>query len=414
MIGAQITLARTGPLISLTRFVALPMVFLWFVEKIKIKRLRAPNPVLAIAFVFFGWTMLSLLWAPDVGLGLAYAKAPLSALFVGWVMWDLAVDAKTRRQICQAVVCAGWLIFAQLADNALKGNDVYTNRAGTATMDPNGAAFYLALILPIAFYIGILDEPYNKFIRFTNLIFPGACFVAIVITASRGGLVALMVAAAGTAFLIPYAFRMPNLRRPLTAAFSLAGVLTLIMMLKIDIKAQVARLLSIATSAKTDQLTGRIPVWKATLHILQHSPIFGVGADGTRYYDANAAIPISPGNVGLVTHNTPLETITCYGIIGFIIFNFLFIRINKDAIQKGYKEKVAILAFTFTFLIGSLSLSSEEAVYFWVITSAYAVVVYFQPMRIKEFNKEELKSKRLGTGRLTPELALSESSVNRV
>ena len=402
IIGAQITIARTGPLTSITRFFALPLVFLWMIEKLRTLRFRSPHPLLGLLYLFFGWTLLSVMWAPDSSLAMKYIVTPLPALFIGWVMWENALDDQSTRRILQSVVVAGWLIFAQLTYNALKHQDVYASRAGTFAMDPNSAAFYLALILPLAFYIGLDEKPYNKFVRFSNLIFPGACFVAIVITASRGGLVALGIAAIGTLFLVPVGFSRSDIRRPLTWAFSLAASLSALMILKIDIKAQVARLLSIATSAKTDQFTGRLPVWAATLHLLSHAPILGVGANGNRYFDVNAAIPISVGNIGLQTHNTPLEVITSYGIIGFFIFYFIFYQLGKEALKCNRIVKSTVATFIVTFLIGSLSLSSEENVYLWVIISAYALLVYVRPAPLEESTSENLRKIRMTSKRLVP------------
>jgi|GEM_PF-3821747 len=401
-VGAQYQIVSSGPFATLTRLAAVPLVFVWFVDRISRKRLRVPNSVLIACFFYIGWTFLSILWCPDPNFGIGYVVYTLSGLALGWIAWDQCRDNRSLRIISHALIAACWLLFLVSLKNAIMGNNMYTDRVAASTFDPNEVSFFMALVMPIAWFLATSKEPYNKFLRFLNFIFPGIVFITNLLTASRGGLLAFLTGAICISFMIPRTWKTVEFRKPIIQAFSLAIACVAIILAKAHIAFQVQRLLAIGSSGSTDQFTGRLPVWKAVLQIIHGHSLLGAGAAGVSYFDTNAPVPHVMGNEGIIAHNTPLDVAGNYGLIGLALFCAIFYFLIRNAMKKEINTLHMAISFTAIFAVGAFAISIESRPQLWVILNICAAIVCGWVTVVVPNVAAESRRRRLTTDRLVP------------
>jgi O-antigen ligase len=141
--------------------------------------------------------------------------------------------------------------------------------------------------------------------RWAALLYIPAGTIAILFTASRGGLVACLVALAGCAVLL---FR--NHRRLVIGSGLVLPLFVLCVSLLLP-AGSLARLASIAGQLQGGDLNQRVNIWDAGWHAFLDAPFFGHGA-GT-FVSAAGLAPID------TAHNTVLSVLVEGGLAGLLI-----------------------------------------------------------------------------------------------
>ena len=160
--------------------------------------------------------------------------------------------------------------------------------------DPNDLA--MALTVCIVFSLYAVRSVCGS-LRYLWILPVALCSYALILTQSRGGLMALLVS------VLVLAGSRYGARRVL-----LAGVLGAVPLLILD-----ARQLDFDLSNPKGTGQGRIQLWAEGLNLFRESPLFGIGAGN--YQE----------QVGLVAHNSFVHAFTELGIIGGSLFLATFV-----------------------------------------------------------------------------------------
>ena len=131
---------------------------------------------------------------------------------------------------------------------------------------------------------------------------------------------------------------------------------------------------------KTDDGTGagRLTIWKESLELYVNHPIFGVGPNNTEYFGMKHNISGDKIKYGTAIHNSYLDLLVEYGIVGFgILISFwaiCLVKVVKDLLKNGAKKDVSYYACAFALLFisgGSALLScvfvNTTAMYFMML-----------------------------------------------
>jgi putative inorganic carbon (hco3(-)) transporter len=161
--------------------------------------------------------------------------------------------------------------------------------------DPNDLCVLLALGLILVLYL-LADCPTRR-IRFAYLVSLGVFAVAVPLTHSRGGLLAVM---AGLSVL---AAEWLGVKR----AFVILGVLVPVLFLEVG-----GRMTQFDLENSGDTSQHRMRLWSEGLMMLRSAPLFGIGQG--HYED----------EVGLVAHNSFLHAYTELGFFGGTCFFAMF------------------------------------------------------------------------------------------
>ncbi len=275
-----------GISISATTFALVGLYALWIAERTagRIVPLRLWPALPLIAYVAV--TGLSLVVAEDRQLGVFELVLLLQTLLL---FLYVASHVRTQGEVVFVVVglLVGFLFESTLmiATSALGisfqwlglsshtqelvGTSAQDARAGGTIGTGNGAAAYIAMLLPISIVVLWMDLP--VWIKRLSLAATGAGVVALVLTYSRGGWLAAIVAGLFVTIIAVRRGDVPGGRVAVVAAV----VLLLLVPFYGRIEARVAG----QTRGVTYSQNARLPLIELAWKMIQDRPILGVGAN---------------------------------------------------------------------------------------------------------------------------------------
>lgn len=225
-----------------------------------------------------------------------------------------------------------------IQDEALK-NPPWAGRITSFLSHYNGLAAYLNMVIPVC--IGLAVRAKDKFSR----LLAWTCFVfssfALLLTQSRGGLLAYVAILLLSAYLLP---RSGKARLRWVAAvllFSLSGALL------------VGRIFTRLQGLDLYTEVTRLGIWAGAGLLFAGNPVIGVGY-GNFKTALTSAIAVPDGYM-LDAHNLYLELLAETGIIGFAAFAILIIasvRCARRMFRSSEGEMGAIAGFA---VIGAIA-----------------------------------------------------------
>ncbi|MBO1769487.1 O-antigen ligase [Agrococcus sp. TF02-05] len=199
--------------------------------------------------------------------------------------------------------------------------------------------------------------------------------LAILLSGSKTGLIVLVV------FFLLFAIELSFRARNKAAAVLLtAGALALAMFWQpilaavtdlvrsfVEAIPQLSRvivLLEDPIGAIAEDGSGRFDTWASSIEIVQASPILGVGAG------SYSKVSTELFGRGTLAHNTYLQMAAEWGLLLAVVFFAWLFLVLARASSDGWKESpssdtLVLRDMTFVFLVGSISLSLNNARMFW-------------------------------------------------
>ena len=275
-----------GISISATTFALVGLYALWIAERSAghVIPLRLWPALPLIAYV--GVTALSLVVAEDRQLGvfelILLMQTLLLFLYVAnhvrtqgdvvFIVVGLLAGLLFESALMIAISVLGisfqWLGLASHSQE-LVGTSAEDARVGGTIGTGNGAAAYIAMLLPIAIVVLWMDLP--VWIKRLSLAATGAGIVALVLTYSRGGWLAALVAALFVAIIAVHRGDVPGGR--------VAVVGAVVLLLLVPFYGQMEARIAGQTRGVTYSQNARLPLIKLAWRMIQDRPILGVGAN---------------------------------------------------------------------------------------------------------------------------------------
>jgi O-antigen ligase len=187
--------------------------------------------------------------------------------------------------------------------------------------DANFYAFLMSVALLIGFYNSSKDlNVLNKYLYLMPI------GINIVITISRSAIVALIVTFIFTSIL--YEKKLSSKFKKIFTLFFIFTAFFYLSMIKLpNLNVSIYEWYSL----RATQGSPRIEMWLTLLNYIQQQPIFGYGLRASEYL---------LGGYGRYAHNSYLELLVDYGMIGFIIFvSFMFLVFLKGIKLININEK---------------------------------------------------------------------------
>jgi O-antigen ligase len=268
------------------------------------------HPLLAYSAVFLGaWALASSLWADDVPRAAGAGLRLVLGVALLFVVFAAVREARHARWLLWGYICGA----AASAIAGLLGPPAAENRLAGGLGDPN---FLAAMLVPgfvfSAFALGWTRQPAQRWLL-------GACallfIVAIYLTQSRGGLIAL------AATLVAALFFGGAARRRFAV---LGGVIASVGLVYY---AAVAPAEAVGRLGNPGGGSGRADLWSIAREVVADQPVTGVGAGNfpviaPRYVTETVDLPFVDLVVDTpkVVHNTYLGVLTELGIVGLTAF----------------------------------------------------------------------------------------------
>jgi O-antigen ligase len=296
--------------------------------------LRAHPVVTGAAVGFVALGIVSMLWATSASAAVSQTFRESLGVVLVFVLYA-AIDTPARLKL----VLTGLLIgaFSSALVGIAQGVPTDTAGAGGGRLeggvgDPNTFAAVLvpSLIVSAFWLVGARRALARAALAVAALVL----VVAIVLTGSRGGLVAL-----GVCFAAALVFAGP-VRAKATMVMALAASVMVVYFVFFAPPAALQRITHFTSGGGS----GRTDLWSVAGEMVKAHPVLGVGAGNFQVLEPQYAYSrLDLPRVDLIVdtpkivHNTYLQVLTELGAVGFAVFGILVVgilRIAVDAVRR--------------------------------------------------------------------------------
>jgi O-antigen ligase len=316
-------------------------------------RLRRLHQFHIAALAFVAWAGANLLFF-YTGAG---EKFPLrywgfvQLFLVLWITWELAPSPQRLAGLLVAYVCGAYVAaFNTILLYRRAASELRRFAAGET--DPNDLAMTLALGLPMAWYVA--TTTHRPLLRWLCRGYLPVGLLAIALTASRGGMVASLVAL----LIIPLSMTRMSPGR-LAAAIVVLCISGAVAVSFVPEKV-VQRLATTSSEVEELHFGGRFRIWQAGIKAFEEQPVVGYGTSGFKR-------AVSKFGVGQVAHNTFLSLLVEQGLIGFLLYGTMLVTVLLAVQNLPQLERRFALVLLATMLTAMLPLTWEDKKVVWVI-----------------------------------------------
>ena len=266
-----------------------------------------------VAFAYLCWVILSAFWGVNTYCSPVYGcpvrimiNKYILVLTMVWVLWEATPTRSRLTNLFQAYVLGAYVAAGNTIYQYVVGASLAKayGRYAAENFDPNSLGMELALAFPMAWYLGSISS--SGFQRWLNRSYFLAGTVAILLTGSRGAMLATIVALSVVPWTLTHVRR--GVRIAAVVSMLAAGVLAIRF-----VPAELFKRLSTTSSEISEGgLNGRLEIWKAGIALVPARPLQGYGPAGWQL--------VISRRLGLPgPHNTFLSILVDEGLIGLFL-----------------------------------------------------------------------------------------------
>jgi O-antigen ligase len=346
------------PLGNVARIAGLLVLLAAIPAVLEAARMRAPGAFWWMTLALYLWLCCSYFWTIDPAVTLEKMRGYFQEMMIVWMVWEFADTPADLRNLLRATVAGSWVlailtIAAFRSPEAMAAGQI---RFAAYGQDPNEVARFLDLAFPLA-ALGVNCERRWAW-RAMSLGFLPLGIAAVLLTASRGGFLAAIVALAGSAALLGRG----HARRVTAAVFALPPFLAALWFMVP--RGTLERLATIPEQLRGGDLNQRLNIWSAGWRAFTHAPLFGTGA-GTFV----SAAHLAPTDTA---HNTMLSIAVGGGLIALFVASILVVLAARAVFQTDGPLRMALLTALVVWGLTSLTATVEENRTTWLL---FAVIV---------------------------------------
>jgi O-antigen ligase len=335
-------------------------------------KFRKPHRFHVLVLLFVLWNMASAFWSVNVKDTTTSIQTFLQLAAMVYILWDLYTTPAALEAALQAYILGAYVAIGSTISNYLALREATYLRYAATGFDPNDVGLVMALGIPVAWHLAVTvgtgEKP--RWLRLANYAYTPAAILAIILTASRGTLLATVPA---LVFVVGSLTRLSPFRRVLVLAVLIAALFLLQPLVP---QSSLQRLASSGSSIAAADLGGRWNLWREAIAVFTEHPLFGVG--GGAYRTAVES--------GQVAHNTFLSVLAQVGIIGFILFASILATAVYQAVRLPRWDSRLWLAVLMVWAVGAFALSHQHRKTTWlflslIVASANLPALHDQPIR---------------------------------
>ncbi len=319
-------------------------------------RLRRWHVFHVAALLFVGWLMcLLFFFHTPANLPLIFWTF-VQLFLVLWMMWELAPSWSRLIGLLTAYVLGAHVSALNTILTYLRAGGTM-RRYAAGGIDANDLAMTLALALPMAWYLGLTHR--TPLLRWVSRAYLATGLLAIVLTGSRGGMVATSVAL----LIVPLTMlRLSRGRR--AAAVGMLAVASVLAVVYVPERI-FERLASTSAEVEQGRLSGRGRIWKAGLAAFVRKPVTGYGPGSFR-----GAVRPDLGTSTQVAHNSYLSVLVEEGLVGFLLYATMLGSVWIAVLGLPALDRRFALVLLATLAVAMLPLTWEDRKPVWFIMAA--------------------------------------------
>ncbi len=347
------------PFGNVARIVGLVLLLAAVPAVLQAGRLRSPGPLQWLVLVFYLWFCCTGFWTIDPAETFYRIRAYFQEMMVVWLVWEFAETPRDLRTLLRAYIAGSWVLAALTVANFSSPEAVAAGQVRFAAygQDPNDVARFLDLGFPLAALL--LDSGSGWLQRLLAVGYLPLGLVAVLLTASRGGFVAAVVALAGCAAVLVRGHAKAVLAVLFASPAIAAGLWFAIP------SATFARLATIPEQLRGGGLNQRLNIWSAGWRAFLHAPFIGSGA-GT-FVRAAGTAPID------TAHNTGLSILVGGGLCALFLAAAIVTLAAYLACKMISALRLALVVSLLVWLVTSLVATVEESRTTWLLMALVAL-----------------------------------------
>lgn len=318
---------------------------------------RTPGATQTLALALFLWSCCSCFWTIDRAATLARMRGDAQVMMIVWLAWEVAGSADDLRDLLRAFVAGSWVLAALTLASLASPDAAGQIRFVAEGQDPNDVARFLDLGLPMAALLLDAESHWaGKLLAFGYL---PVGLLGVLVTASRGGFLAALVALAGCVFLIARS----HLRAAAAMALSLPAF-AIAVAFAVP-RATLERIATIQQQLQGGDLNQRLNIWQAGWQAFAHAPCFGSGA-GTFV----AAARLAPADTA---HNSALAIAVEGGLVALILAAAMVTGCMYSAMQTRGPLRIAFVTALLVWIVTALVATVEGSRITWLLFALIAL-----------------------------------------
>lgn len=378
------------------------ILFIWALVKYKkemyinLKNMAAFLP-LTLLFLFIGYIYLSVLWSDPMIKGLEHVNNyyKYTLLFLPVMLISLDKDSAIKAMKLLSISFALYAVYSILIYLSIIHID------GSSPANPKGHLRHLIVgqFMVIGFFVGALVAYFSK-IKKEKILFSFVAllsFIGLFINMSRTAQISF--------FLILVIFTFIFLKKYI---FNIKAILLFVVILSSSVyllyeNNRLDRYMLAYTEFKKaineNNYTGsfgiRLYFAKAGIQIFKDNPIFGTGAKDNRILlqeieenDPNYHSDNGTGNIINHFHNEHIDTLTAYGIVGYLIlFSSIVVLIYKLRKQELYYYiSLSVFLSLFFNSLANKTLSIKPLSYIYILFFLMLAIIALNKNKKEEIN----------------------------
>jgi len=178
------------------RIVGLLVAALWVGTVVFTGKFRKPHLFHLAVYAYLIWNAMSLFWTVDLDLTVTRLRTYFQLAAMVLILWDLYKTSPALNAGLQAYVLGAYVAIGGTVVNYLIDGDQGARRFAATGFDANNLGVILALGIPMAWYLAISENNSKRayLSKSLNYAYLPAALLAILLTASRGTLIAILPA----------------------------------------------------------------------------------------------------------------------------------------------------------------------------------------------------------------------------
>jgi O-antigen ligase len=322
-------------------------------------RLRTPGALQWLVLALYLWFCCSYFWTIDPVETLARMRAYFQEMMIVWLVWEFAESPGDLRALLRAYVAGSWVLAALTLANFASPAAIAAGQYRFAAygQNPNDVARFLDLGFPLAALLFHGESPWLE--RLLALGYLPLGLFAVLLTASRGGFLAAVVALAGCGLLLARGHAKGVLAAVLALPAIAAGLWFAVP------HAIFGRLATIPEQIQSGDLNQRLNIWSAGWDAFVRAPWFGSGAGS--FIGAAGLAPID------TAHNTVLSIMVGGGLCALFLAVAIVVLAARAVLSTHGALRLALATALLVWAITSLVATVEESRTTWLLFALIAL-----------------------------------------
>jgi O-antigen ligase len=347
------------PLGNVARIAGLLLLLVAVPAVLQAGRLRTPGLMQWLVLALYLWFCCSYFWTIDPLATIERMRGFFQEMMIVWLIWEFAESPQDLRALLRAYVAGSWVLAVLTLINFGSPEAIAAGQIRFAAVgqDPNDVARFLDLGFPLAALLFSGESRWPG--RLLALGYLPLGLVGVLLTASRGGFLAALVALAGCAVLLVRS----HPKAAVAGAFAMPAIAAI---LWFSIPHETfERLATIPEQLNGGDLNQRLNIWSAGWDAFVHAPLLGTGAGS--FVSAAGLNPLD------TAHNTALSIVVSGGLCAFFLALAIVMAAARAAIETHGLTRLALTTALLVWVITSLVATVEENRTTWLLLGMIAL-----------------------------------------